>query len=283
MLSTAITGAAGNLGRLVIEELLASGTPAHEIVAIVRDPEKVADLATRGVEIRRGDYGDASTWRPALAGVDKLLLISVSGPGASDAHRNVIDAAADTGIERIAYTSILNADTSSNPLAGEHAATERLIAATGIPAVILRNAWYHWLYTRMLPQYLATGEVIGSTGDGRISGAARADFAAAAVTALRSQDTQSRTYELGGPGFTLTELADVITDLTGTQVRHRNLTDDAYAAELRSTGMDDTNINYIVGTDASIAAGDMFTESTALEELIGRPPTTIAEAIRAAV
>ncbi|MEZ0365004.1 NAD(P)H-binding protein [Mycobacterium sp. pUA109] len=280
-MTIAVTGASGNLGRLVVEELLAT-TPAEQVVAIVRNPAKVADLAARGVEVRRADYSDARLWRPALQGVEKLLLISVSGAGASEAHRNVIDAAGDAGVGRIAYTSILHADTSSNPLAGEHAATERLIAATGIPAVILRNAWYHELYTRMLPQYLATGEVIGSTGDGRISGAARADFATAAVTALLTEDPQSRTYELGGPAFTLADLAETITAVTGTTVAHRNLTDDAYAAELRASGMDSGTISLIVGTDASIAAGEMQTDSTDLAGLIGRVPAPLAEAIRAA-
>lgn len=282
-MSFAVTGATGNLGRLVVEELLTCGVAAGQIVAIVRDPAKAADLSARGVEIRRADYTEADTWRPALAGIERLLLVSVSGAGASDAHRNVVDAAAEVGINRLVYTSILHADTSTNPLAGEHAATERLITATDIPAVFLRNAWYHEVYTRALDQFLATGEVIGSAGTGRISGAARTDFAAAAAAALVSEEAQSRTYELGGPAFTLADLAATITDVTGTQVAYRNLTAEQHTAELQASGLDAVITKYIVGTDASIAAGEMRTGSTALADLIGRTPIPLAETIRAAL
>ncbi|MFF4966179.1 NAD(P)H-binding protein [Streptomyces sp. NPDC001037] len=282
-MSIALTGASGQLGRLVIEELLTSGVPANEVVAIVRDPAKATAFADRGVQIRQADYADQAAWRPALEGVDRLLLISVSGAGASDAHRSVIDAAADTGVGHIAYTSILHADHTSNPLAPEHAATERLIAATGIPATMLRTAWYHELYTRMLRTYLATGEVVGSTGDGRISGAARADFAASASAVLLADDAESRTYELGGPAFTLADLAQTITAVTGTPVVNRNLTNDEHVAELRSAGMDSTSIHFVAGTDASIAAGEMETDSDALTRLIGRAPRTLAESVRQAL
>ncbi|MQY31863.1 NAD(P)H-binding protein [Nocardia aurantia] len=281
-MTIAITGASGQLGRLTVDELLVAGVPADQIVAIVRDPAKVADLAERGVIVRQADYADPAAWPAALEGVDRLLLISVSGPGASTAHRSVIDAAAQVGVGHIAYTSILNADRTSNPLAPEHWKTEQLIAAGDIPFTILRNAWYHELYTRLVPDYLATGEVVGNTGEGRISGAARADFAAAAAAVLLSGGNESDTYELGGPSFTLAELAQEISAITGKDVVHRNITAEEHTAELQAAGQG-AMVGFVVGTDTSIAKGEMQTDSDALSRLIGRTPKTLAESIRAAL
>lgn len=282
-MTIALTGATGQLGRLVVDELLAVGHPPEGLLAILRNPGKASDLVEKGVQVRQADYADPSAWPAALEGVDRLLLISVSGAGASTAHRSVIDAAALVGVGHIAYTSIINADRSTNPLAGEHHATERLIAATGIPAAFLRNAWYHELYTSQLSSYLTTGEVVGSTGDGRVSGAARADFAAAAAAVLRSDDEQSHTYELGGPAFTLAGLAETIASVTGTKVANRNLTDDEYTAQLRAAGMDPTSIGFVVGTDASIRGGEMETDSGDLARLIGRATISLADSVRNAL
>ncbi|RLP09668.1 SDR family oxidoreductase [Propionibacterium australiense] len=285
-MSIALTGASGNLGRLVVEELLSRGTPADQIVAIVRNPAKIADFAAHGVTVRRGDYADPASLRAALDGVDRLLLISVSGPGASSAHRNVIDAAVDAGVGHIAYTSILNADHTTNPLAPEHYATEGLLAASGIPVTILRNAWYHELYTRLMPGYLATGEVVGSTGEGRISGAARPDFAAAAATVLLCDELPEagapRIHELGGPSFTLAELAQTLSEVAGRSIAHRNLTDAEYTAELETSGAG-ASAGLVVRTDASIRAGEMHTESDDLARLVGRPLRPLAESLRLAL
>lgn len=279
----ALTGASGQLGRLVLDELIASGTPVDQIVAIVRDPGKAADLAARGVAVRQADYADPAALRAALQGVGRLLLISISGAGASSAHRNVIEAAQATGVGHIAYTSLLHAGASANPLAPEHAATERILAASGIPSTILRNAWYHEFYTRLLPGYLATGEVVGSTGQGQISGAARADFAAAAAAVLTSDATASATYELGGPSFTLAELTDTINAVAGTALVHRDLSTAAHVAELHAAGMDLDTARMLAAADASIAQGQMQTDSDDLARLVGRELRPLAQTLRQAL
>ncbi|SDN26187.1 NAD(P)H dehydrogenase (quinone) [Actinomyces ruminicola] len=279
----ALTGASGNLGRLVVDELLSRDVPAAQIVAIVRNPARATDLAERGLIVRRADYADPTALRAALDGVDRLLLISISGTGASAAHRNIIESAQDAGVGHIAYTSILNADHSSNPLAPEHYATERILAASGIPTTVLRNAWYHEVYTRLIPSSLASGEVVGSTGEGRISGAARADFAAAAATVLLDDAVPEagtpRIYELGGSSFTLGEFARTLSDVTGRTITHRNLTDVEYTAELEAAGAG-ASAGLVVGTDASIRAGEMETDSQDLAQLVGRPLIPLAQTIR---
>lgn len=248
-MTIALTGATGNLGRLVLEELLADGTPAQEIVAIVRTPEKLADMAARGVIVRQAAYGDVPALTQALQGVDRLLLISISGADASKAHASVIEAAETAGITHIAYTSILNANKSSNPLAPEHLATEILLEQSTIPATILRNAWYHEYYTQFFyPTLKASGEMLDSTQGALISGAARKDLATAAVQVLTSKTPQARIYELGGTPFTLKELTDIFNKETGTALQHRELSPEDYISALEKLGFD-------------TASASMFTES----------------------
>ena len=181
MTTYAVTGATGHLGRLVVQELLAR-VPATDVVALARTPEKAADL---GVQVRRADYSDPATLPEALTGVDVLLLVSGNEVGQRIAqHTNVIKAAEAAGVGRVAYTSIANADHSTNPLQPEHKATEDVLRASGLPFTILRDNWYLENYTAQLPQYLATGEVLGIDGTARIGAATRADMAAAIAAAL---------------------------------------------------------------------------------------------------
>ena len=284
MTTYAVTGATGHLGRLVTEELLSRGVPASDLVAIVRTPGNAADLAARGVQVREGDYSRPETLPGALAGVQRLLLISGSEPGGRVAqHTAVIDAAKGAGVERIAYTSILNAGTTSNPLAGEHEATEAALRASGIPVTLLRNGWYTENYTDRLDEYLQRGEIIGAAAQGKVSAAPRADYAAAAATALLSDDDGDTVQELGGTAFDLVELAATVSDAAGAQVSYRGLPVEQYAAELRQTGLDAGTAGFVAGLDASIAAGDLQTDSDDLARLLGRPTTPLADVVRAAL
>lgn len=283
MTTYAVTGATGPFGRSAIEELLSRGIPASDLVAIVRTPSKAADLAERGVQVREGDYSRPETLPAALAGVQRLLFVSGSEVGSRvPQHTAVIDAAKAAGVERIAYTSILKAGSTSNPLAGEHEATEAALRASGIAFSLLRNGWYTENYTGQLGQYLERGEVVGATAGRKISAAPRADFAAAAVTALLTDDDAVVVHELGGQSFTFDELAATISDVTGTTVVHRDLSVGDYQAELEQHGLDAGTAGFVAGLDASIAAGDLETDSEDLARLLGRPATPLAEAVRAA-
>ena len=278
----AVTGATGHLGRLVVEELLARGVPASDVVAVVRTPARAADLAALGVQVREGDYSRPETLPAALRGVQRLLLVSSSEVGQRvTQHTAVIDAARDAGVERIAYTSLLKADDTTNPLAGEHLATEQALRASGVPSTALRNGWYTENYTAQLEQYLARGEVLGATGGGAISAAPRADYAAAAVAALTADDADA-VYELGGPAFTFDDLAAAISEVTGTPVTHRDVPVEQYAAALQGAGLDAGTAGFLAALDASIAHGDLQTSSDDLPRLLGRPVTPLTETLRAA-
>ncbi len=179
-----VTAATGQLGRLVVEDLL-TRVPADTIVAAVRAPAKAADLAERGVQVREADYDRPETLTAALDGADKVLLISGSDVGRRiPQHQAVVDAATKAGVSLLAYTSAPRADTTPLAVGPEHKATEEAIKASGLTYSILRNGWYNENYVQTAQQAAATGTLLGSARDGRVASASRADFAAAAATVL---------------------------------------------------------------------------------------------------
>ncbi|WP_405283157.1 SDR family oxidoreductase [Gaopeijia maritima] len=280
----AVTGATGHLGRLVVDELLARGVDPGTLAALARTPDKAHGAARRGVQVRRADYTEPDSLDAALKGVTTLLLISSDALGERVAHhRNVIEAAAGAGVERIAYTSILHADTSRMQLAAEHLETERMIRASGMPFVILRNGWYLENYTENLGPALEHRVLLHSAEGGLVSGATRADFATAAAVVLTSDDLANEVFELGGePPFTLAELAREVSRRAGFEVEPRDLPEESYAAVLIDAGVPEPVARMLADSDRGIARGELFTDSGDLRRLIGRPPTTMAEALRGA-
>lgn len=277
-----ITGASGQLGRLVIEALLQT-VPAGEIVAAVRNPEKIADLAARGVQVRVADYDQPASLAAAFAGADKLLLISANEVGRRvPQHRAVIDAAKAAGVGLLAYTSLLHADSSPLPLAAEHQETEALIRASGLPAVILRNGWYTENYLAGIPTALQYGVVLGCAGEGRIASAARADYAAAAAAVLTRDDQAGRIYELAGDAsYTLAELAAEIAKQSGQAVNYQNLPESEFKAALLGAGLPDFLVTLLAESDVGASKGGLFDDSRQLSQLIGRPTTSLANMVAA--
>ncbi len=278
----AVTGATGQLGRLVLEALLQT-QPAETIVALVRSPEKARDLAARGVQVREADYNRPSTLETALQSVEKLLLISSSEIGQRVAqHRAVIDAARRTSVQRLVYTSVLNADTSVLGLAGEHRETEAMLRNSGLPFVILRNGWYTENYTAPIPAALVHGVMLGSAGVGRIASAARADYAAAAAAVLTGDTEAGRVYELAGDtAYTLAELAAEVSRLSGQAVSYRDLPPADYQATLLGAGLPEGLAALLAGSDAGASQGALFDDGHQLSRLIGRPTTPLAAVISA--
>jgi NAD(P)H dehydrogenase (quinone) len=280
----AVTGASGQLGSLTIEALLDTVMPG-EIVALVRDPSKLSDLADRGITVRLFDYDRPETLAPALAGVDRLLLISSSEVGKRvQQHRAVIDAATAAGVSHLVYTSILNAAESPMELAAEHRATEAAITASGLTHTILRNGWYTENYAASAPQAIQHGAFLGSAKGGRISGASRADYAAAAATVLIDGVTDSRVIELAGDdAFTLTEFAAAIAEISGTPVVYRDLPEAEYRRTLEGVGLPAPVAGLYAESDAKAAQDSLYDDGRALGGLIGRPTTPWRETLRAAL
>jgi NAD(P)H dehydrogenase (quinone) len=275
-----VTAATGQLGRLVIEQLLQK-VPASKVVAAVRNPEKAKDFAAKGVQVRKADYEQPDTLASAFQGAEKLLLISSSEVGQrARQHGNAIAAAVKAGVKLLAYTSILKADTTGVSLAVEHVATEKAIRASGLPFTFLRNGWYTENYTDNLGPALQHGALIGSAKDGRIAAATRADFAAAAVAVLTTPGHEGKVYELGGDDpFTMAELAAEVARQAGKPVVYNDLPVEAYAKALQSFGMPPPVAELFAGADARIAVGDLDDRSGDLRRLIGRPTTPLAQAV----
>jgi NAD(P)H dehydrogenase (quinone) len=276
-----VTGATGKLGHLVVDRLLDIGVPAAEIVAAVRSPKKAADLAARGVQVRRADYDEPDTLAPAFAGLGKLLLISSNEVGRRiPRHQNVVNAARAAGVRFLAYTSIPKADVTPMLLAAEHKATEALIRESRIPFVFLRNSWYLENYTGPLAKTLERGTIVGSAGEGRISGATHADFAAAGAAVLATHGHPNRVYELGGDeAFTMLELAAEISRQSGTTVVYRDLPVDDYVEMLVGAGIPKPTARVLADADLGVARGDLFVDGSDLSRLIGRATTPMRRAV----
>jgi len=284
-MSVVVTGATGHLGRLVVQNLLDRGVPAGQIVATGRRTETLADLADRGVIIRPSDFDDPDSLAAVFAGAQKVLLVSGNAIGQRVAqHTNAIEAARAAGVELLAYTSVLNADTSMMLLAAEHQATEAVLRASGVPFVLLRNGWYHENYTAQIPVYLQTGAVFGAAGDGRVSGAARADYAAATGAVLAQDGHAGAVYELGGTeSFSLAELAATVAAATGQEVGYTDLPVEAYTQALVGAGLPEPMAQTFADVDRWIARGALHTDSGDLARLAGRPTTSLKDAVAAAV
>lgn len=279
-----VTGANGQLGRLVIEELLKT-VPASNVVATVRSPAKAQDLAARGVQVREADYGRPQTLATAFRGADKLLLISSSEIGRRlPQHQAVIDAARAASVGLLAYTSVLRADTSALPVAGEHRETEGLLKASGVPHVLLRNGWYTENYLMILQGVLQHGALIGASGDGRIASAPRSDFAAAAAAVLVADGQAGKVYELAGDSsFTLAELAAEIGRQVGRPIPYQNLPENDYRGALIGAGLPEPVATLVAQSDTAAAQGALFDEGRQLSRLIGRATTPMTTTLAAAL
>ena len=281
----AVTGATGQLGRLVVEALLGRGVPAGRVAAVVRDAGKATGLASRGVQVREADYTRPETLEAAFEGVGRLLLVSGNEVGRRvPQHKHVVSAAKRAGVELIAYTSILRADTSTMILAAEHKGTEAAVLNSGLPYVLLRNGWYFENYTSSIKQAAAHGVVLGSAGEGRVSAAARADYAEAAAAVLTGEGHANKVYELAGDaGFTYGELASEVARQTGREVIYKDIPAEEYALALVGFGLPEPLSRALADSDLGIKRGELFDEGGDLSALVGRPTATLAEAVAEAL
>ncbi len=278
-----VTAASGQLGRLVVDALLARGARPADIVATARDTTKIADLSERGLRVAELDYARPDTIAPALDGVDTLLLVSGSEPGGRAAlHQNVIDAAAAAGVRKLVYTSAPRATTSSLVVVPDHKETEGAIAASGVPAVILRNNWYTENYAPDLARAADTGVLAASAGAGRVASASRADYAEAAAVVLLEDGHLGRVYELGGDvAWDYPTLAEAMSQVLSRPVAYTPLTTEEHVAALEAAGLDAGLAGFIAAMDAGIRDGGLAETDGTLSRLIGRPTTPLVEGLKA--
>lgn len=285
-MSIVITGATGKLGRHVVTALLERNVPAERIVATGRSIEKLDDFAAHGVQVRAMDYDDPASVTAALAGATKVLLIASSevGKDRPGQHRTVIEAAKAEGVQLLAYTSTANADRNETLLGEDHKTTERILADAGVPYALLRNGYYFENWTDQIEGTLAQGALVGSAGEGRVNAATRADLAEAAAVVLLSDDQAGKLYELGGDqAFTVTELAAEIGAAAGKTIVYNDLPAPEYVAMLVSVGLPAPFAQILADSDRGLARGELLVEGNDLRTLLGRPTTTLTDAVRSAV
>ncbi|MEU6379923.1 SDR family oxidoreductase [Streptomyces sp. NPDC046909] len=282
-MSIVVTGATGHLGRHVVEQLLEK-VPAEQVTAVVRSAEKGADLAAKGVKLAIADYNTPESFDSVFAAGDKVLLISGNefDKGRVGQHKVVIEAAKAAGVALLAYTSAPG--TLKAALADDHRGTEEALLASGLPYALLRNGWYHENYTENLAPVLQYGAVTQAAGEGRVSSASRADYAAAAVAVLTGEGHENQTYELGGDeAWSFAEYAAQLSDQTGKEIVYNSVSAEEYTGILTGAGLPAPLAAVFAGVDDSIEKGELVVSSGDLSRLAGRPTTPLSEAITAAL
>ena len=279
-MSVVVTAASSHLGRSVIASLLERGVPAAEITATSRSTEALADLAAQGVRVVAADYHDAGSLKAAFEGADKALLISSgSFDDRAGQHRNAIEAAKAAGVQHVVYTSGPKATTSSILLLADHRATEEALAESGLAHTVLRNGWYLENYTGQVPTYLEHG-MVGSAGEGKVSLALRRELGEAAAAVLAGEGHEGKVYELGGQAVTLTELAAILSEVTGSSIAYTDVPVETFQGILAGAGLPEPLPLIFSDVDRGIAQGELYVDPSDLQTLLGRPATSIADGAR---
>jgi len=281
-MSIVVTGATGQLGRLIVEHLLNRGVAPAEITAVGRNAERLAELAASGVGTAVIDYTDPASLEAAFTGADVLMLVSGSEVGQRVAqHTNAITAAVAAGVGRIVYTSAPKADTSALILAPEHKATEEALHASGVPVTILRNGWYTENYASAVQQARENGVYLSSAGEGRVASASRTDYAEAAAVVLTTPGHENVTYELAGDvAWTGTDMAAALTEVVGSPVVFTSVTPEEHSAILTGAGLDGGTVGFVVALDGNTRDGLLAGGTNDLATLIGRPTTPLIDGLR---
>jgi NAD(P)H dehydrogenase (quinone) len=272
-----ISGANGQLGRGIVESLLEK-MPADQIGVSVRDPKKAQDLDERGVRVRKGDFDEPESLSHAFEGASQVLIVSSNsaGKGAVQQHKNAIDAAKSAGAGRILYTSHVGASPTSPfvPMV-DHAATEKLLASSGVPFTSLHNGFYAESALWQLGEALNTGK-LAAPEDGPVSWTAHADLADLAATVLCGETIDGTSPALtASEAIDLEGIAAIASELTGKEIRRVVVPDDEYKAGMISRGMPEHVVNMPLGMFLASRAGDFSKTDPTFERLIGRKPMSL--------
>jgi NAD(P)H dehydrogenase (quinone) len=277
-----VTGAAGQLGQLVIKHLLARGVVPRRIIAGTRSPEKLADLAATGIEVRKANFEDIRGLTEAFNGAGTVLIISTDALDGADTrlkqHRNAVSAAVAADVKRLAYTSLPNPDSSLLTFAPDHLGTEQAIKASGLPYVFFRNGWYQENLLRALPHALQSGQWHSAAEGGRTSYVGREDIAEAIAAALATSTSESRTYTLtGSEALSNEEIARLASQATGKPLAVVHVTDGQLAAGLKAAGVPELFVGVLVSAEAEMRAGNLSIVTDHVESHIGRAPRRLAD------
>jgi NAD(P)H dehydrogenase (quinone) len=278
-----VTGANGQLGRAVVDQLL-ERVPAETIGVSVRDVTKAQALIERGVRVRRGDYDDAASLADAFEGASQVLIVSSdsSGEATIRQHQTAIDAAKMAGAGRILYTSQMGSSHTSHfaPMA-DHAATEETLQASGIPYTSLRNGFYTASGIMLLGQAIQTG-VLAAPADGPVAWTSHADLAELTAILLTEQPVDGVTPVLtSSEMLDLEDIAAVASELTGRPIRRVVISDEEYRDQLISYGLPEERADLLLGIFLASREGEFARTDSTLAKIIGRTPMTFRDVLKA--
>ncbi len=276
-----VTGASGQLGRRVVELLLEANTGT--IIAATRTPEKIADLAARGVVVRQADFNDEASIAAALVGVDRVLLISTDTFGVRlKQHTTVINLAEAAGVKHLVYTSLTNASDTPIVIAPDHFGTEQALAGSTLGWTVLRNNVYSEMQVATLSRAITLGKLFSGAGEGKIGYITREDCARAAVAALVSDFNGQRTLEITGPeALSQHDLAAIASEISGQTITYIPLTLEALTQGMVDAGLPRPVAEVYASFDTGAAQGKLDVVTNAVEELTGTKPTRLADYIAA--
>jgi NAD(P)H dehydrogenase (quinone) len=275
-----VTGATGNLGGFVIEALLKK-VDAENLAVSVRNPEKAEGLKAKGVDVRYGDFDKPETLESAFAGIDRLLIISANGDNETRIrqHQTALEAAEKAQVKLIVYTSVANATDSKLELAEVHRKMEDGLLSSGIPYVLLRNNWYLENEVSNIQGVLNGAPWVTSAGEGKVGWALRRDYGEAAAAVLAGSGHENKIYELSNKPLSQSELATVVGKVLGKEVNVLNVDDASYEQGLKSAGLPDFVAELFTGIQKAIRENALDVESNDFERILGRPVTSIEEAV----
>jgi len=276
-----VTGATGHLGGLTIDSLLQKNTPANQIAALVRDVQKGEALAAKGITLKTGDYTNVHTLQQAFQGVATLVFVS-SGDIVNrvQQHQHVIDAAKAAGVKHIIYTGVVKVTDSLKFFPGiDHYHTEVALQQSGIPYTIFRNTFYMEVLPLLLGSALQSGQWYYAAGNAKANFAARTDIAEAlANVALNPAQHANKVYEITGQqAYTFTELAGIVSQVTGKQVTYVPISLQALKDGMKQHGVPEDHIPMYASIAEGIEAGELDATDSALENLLKRKPVTLNE------
>jgi NAD(P)H dehydrogenase (quinone) len=276
-----VCGASGKLGRRVAELLMDEWRP-DRLILVTRAPETLTDLADRGADVRFGDYAQPESLPEALAGAERMLLISASDLAVrSEQHQAAIRVAAEVGVRHIVYTSALSPEP-PNPaaIAPSHYATERALAESGLAWTVLRNSLYAEYQVPDAVRALSAGVLLHNRGDGRIAYVSREDCATVAAAVMMGSRHEGRVYDVTGPDlFTADGLAALYGELGGRSVKTESLDDDAFVELVQGSASEDEHARYgarlVCSLGRSIREGYMAARTDVVAQLTSRPARTL--------
>ena len=280
-----ITGATGHFGTATISTLIARGIAASDIIAFVRDENKAADLKAKGIQIKTGNYHDYDSLKEALKGVDKLLLVSSSDMNDRQGqHQNVINAAKESGVKHIVYTSIdiENFQTSVIPVVSQiHSDTADYLKASGIAYTLLNDT----LYADLIPAFagekvLETG-IFFPAGEGKTPFVARAEMAESAAVVLSTDGHENQEYAITGEtSYSFNEIAAMIAEISGKDVQYHAPDKETYIKVLVQAGVPEGDAEFFAGFGVAIEGAEFDTKRSDLGKLLGRKPQDLKEFLR---